>query len=407
MARVDGERETHTLTVEELAREAGVAVADVRRFLEAGAIHPDAEGRHAVEDVMQIRLIEALAAGGIGLDDVTWVIRERGMPLDRVAEMWTLEESSGRTFEEFRAAVGEHGELLPSIYAAFGLAVPTPETLMRRDEERVLLGFLEVWELVEDRPDTYIRAARILGEGVRRIDAATVDLFGELGGPPPSRIRRGLSIEEAQRPARLIGPVIEQALVWLHRRHTEHEVFERIVSNVESVLSGEGRKEPDPAEPPAIAFVDLTGYTALAAGEGDEHAMEVATTLHTLALDAARAHEGRVVKLLGDGVILRYPSARSAVASVAALMTSIEEADMPPAHAGVAAGPVVMRDGDVFGHTVNLASRIASHAPAGTLLVPADIVGGLVDSGYACEDAGDAVLKGIVDPVPLARVRLG
>lgn len=394
------------LTAEQLAIEAGVEVDDVRRLVDADALRPDENGLHVLADVMQIRLIAALSAGGIGLEDVTWVIREQGMPLDRVSEMAAVAESTGRTYGEFCTELGERAELLPAIYAAFGLAVPTSETLMRRDEESVLTGFLEVWGLVEDRADVYVRAARIVGEGVRRIDAATIDLFDELGGPPPSRLRKGFSLDDAQRPARLIGPVLEQALIWLHRRHTEHEVFERIVSNVEGAVARAGRKEQHPVEPPAIAFVDLSGYTALTIGVGDEDAVQVATSLHALALDDAREHEGRVVKLLGDGVILRYPSTRASVESVTGLMTAIEKAGLPPAHAGIAAGPIVTRDGDVYGHTVNLASRIASHAPGGELLVPAELTGHVRDAGFDWEDAGEAVLKGVPEPVRLARVLL-
>ena len=402
-----GAHEGARLAAADLAREAGVELDEVERLVEAGALRRDEDGLHAVEDVMQIRLIEALAAGGIELEDVTWVIRERGLPLDRVAEMWTLAESTGSTFAEFCVALGARADVLPEVYASFGLAVPSPETMMRRDEEAVLTAFLEVWGMVDDGPEVYARAARIVGEGVRRIDAATVDLFGELGGPPPSRLRKGLSLEEAQRPARLLSPAMEQTLVWLHRRHTEHEVFERIVSNIEGTLSQAGRRERGPAEPPAVAFVDLTGYTGLAVDEGDEQAALTATSLHTLALAAAREHQGRVVKLLGDGVIVRYASAGDAVSSVAELMSAIRSAGLPPAHAGIAAGPVIARDGDIYGHTVNLASRIASRAAPGQLLMPAEVASAANARGFECEDVGEAELKGVPDPVALASVRVG
>jgi adenylate cyclase len=277
---------------------------------------------------------------------------------------------------------------------------------MRRDEEEVIAGFLEVWALVEDREDVYVRAARIAGDGIRRLDLATLDLFDELGGAPPPRLRRGLPLEEAVLPSHLISTVTEQLFVWLHRRHTENEVFERIVDRLEQTLAGAGRRERQRVEPPAVAFVDLTGYTQLAASAGDHDAVRAATLLHSLALDAARVHNGRVVKLLGDGVVLRYPSAREAVSSVAALMREIARAGLPPAHAGIAAGPIIARDGDIYGHTVNLAARIASHASAGELLVHTDISESVKEEGFEQEDAGEASLKGIVEPVQLSRVRL-
>jgi class 3 adenylate cyclase len=392
------------LSAARLAAEAGVDVADVQRLVQAGALHPDAGGRHAAEDVLQIRLIQALAEGGVGLDDVVWAIREGRMPVDRVAQSWGLSEWSGRTFEEFAGSLGEKGALLPAVYAAFGLAVPTPFTITRRDEEAVLAAFLELWGMVDDRTDVYVRAARIVGEGVRRIEVGILDLFDELGGPPPTRLQRGLSPEEALRPSHLLMPLLAQTLVWLHARHTEHEVFERIVAAVERALLRAGRKERRPSQPPAVAFVDLTGYTTLAVTAGDEPAARAATMLHALALEAARAHQGRVVKLLGDGVVLRYSSAGAAVASVAALMAQIDDAQLPRAHAGIAAGAIVSRDGDVYGHTVNLAARIASRASPGELLVLADVGDAVTGAGFEWEDAGEASLKGLEEPVRLARV---
>jgi class 3 adenylate cyclase len=196
-----------------------------------------------------------------------------------------------------------------------------------------------------------------------------------------------------------------QLLVWLHGRHMAHEVFERIVANVERILARSGRREAPAVEPPAIAFVDLAGYTELAATVGDEEAARAATSLHSLAVEAAHEHEGRVVKLLGDGVMLRYPSTRAAVASVVELMARVGPAGLPPAHAGIATGPVVSRDGDVYGHTVNLASRIAGHASADELLVLADAAREAAEARFAWEPIGAVALKGVAEPVELARVR--
>jgi class 3 adenylate cyclase len=158
------------------------------------------------------------------------------------------------------------------------------------------------------------------------------------------------------------------------------------------------------AEAQAIAFVDLSGYTELTAEAGDELAAEFATSLQALAESACRAHRGRVVKLLGDGVMLRYPSIADAVRSVGGLMGAIGEAGLPDAHAGIAAGPLVVRDGDVYGHTVNLAARIAGQAQAGEILVSRDLIGRLDDAGIRWVDAGEARLKGLPAPAPLARI---
>jgi class 3 adenylate cyclase len=277
---------------------------------------------------------------------------------------------------------------------------------MRRDEEAVIADFLELWAMVDDRPEVAVRAARIAGEGVRRITLGTVDLFEEAGGAPPSRMRRGLPADAAMTPSRRIGSVMQETLLWLLARHTEHAVFDRVVDSVEQGLARAGRREQPQTEPPAVAFVDLSGYTTLAAAAGDEEAARAAALLHELALESTRAPDGLVVKLLGDGVVLRYASAGPAVASVVALMTAVRRSDLPPAHSGIAAGPIVSRDGDVYGHTVNLASRLASRASPHELLVPLDVTDRVSEAGLEWEDIGATELKGIPEPVHLARVRI-
>jgi class 3 adenylate cyclase len=74
------------------------------------------------------------------------------------------------------------------------------------------------------------------------------------------------------------------------------------------------------------------------------------------------------------------------------------------AHAGVHAGPVVQRDRDVFGRTVNLAARIAQRAEAGEVLVSEAVVDAAGGDARRFEFAQDAVLKGVTERVRLFRV---
>ena len=136
---------------------------------------------------------------------------------------------------------------------------------------------------------------------------------------------------------------------------------------------------------------------------GDERAAESATRLHVVASRVVANHGGRVVKQLGDGVLLRFRSGGDAIAGVRELVAAIGDAGLPEAHAGIAVGRFVARDGDVYGSVVNLASRIAAHAQAGEVLLPIDDARVLLPpAGW--DDAGEVTLKGIPDPVGLARV---
>jgi adenylate cyclase len=110
------------------------------------------------------------------------------------------------------------------------------------------------------------------------------------------------------------------------------------------------------------------------------------------------------VKLLGDGVMLRFESAHEAALGVLELMAAITANGLQQAHAGIASGRIVVRDGDVYGHTVNLASRIANHAAAGELLMASETTDSLLGIGVEWVDAGQVELKGIREPVRLIRI---
>jgi len=82
-------------------------------------------------------------------------------------------------------------------------------------------------------------------------------------------------------------------------------------------------------------------------------------------------------------------------------VAQLPEAGLPPAHVGVAAGPVVVQGGDYFGRTVNLAARIAAHASAGQVLVSQSVAESVPPQGVRFAELGEQLLKGIARPVRL------
>ena len=147
--------------------------------------------------------------------------------------------------------------------------------------------------------------------------------------------------------------------------------------------------------------MDLSGFTRLTIEQGDDVAAATATRLAEMADAAARAASGRVVKLLGDGVLLRFGSAAEAIPAILRLVDAIPAAGLPAAHAGVAAGRLVIRDGDVYGRTVNLAARIAGHAGPGQVVVEEGAIVALPKGTARFEPLGRFELRGIPDPVGL------
>jgi adenylate cyclase len=159
----------------------------------------------------------------------------------------------------------------------------------------------------------------------------------------------------------------------------------------------------DDREPPAIAFLDLTGYTALTEERGDEAAAELAAGLASIVHDGARAHGGQAVKWLGDGVMFHFAHPGGAVLSGLALVERTETAISVPARVGINAGSVIVQEADYFGRTVNIAARIADYAGPHEVLVSEEAKGRAGLGGVAFERIGDIRLKGVSGPVTLHR----
>ena len=112
----------------------------------------------------------------------------------------------------------------------------------------------------------------------------------------------------------------------------------------------------------AVLFADLTGYAALTESLGDSAAADVATGLAALTR-ASLADGACLLKTLGDGVLIVAPDLAAARLTGERLRCAVgHDPRFPPVRIGLAAGPVVWRDGDVFGATVNQAARLADVA---------------------------------------------
>ncbi len=154
-----------------------------------------------------------------------------------------------------------------------------------------------------------------------------------------------------------------------------------------------------------MSFLDLVGYTRLTEERGDQAAAELAGTLAVLVDRSSREHGGVPVKWLGDGVMVHYQDPAGAVRSALHLVEELPQAGLPPAHVGVAAGPVVVQGGDYFGRTVNLAARIAARAGAGQVLVSDSVVESVSPTGVSFVERGRLRFKGIARPVRVLEAR--
>jgi len=155
--------------------------------------------------------------------------------------------------------------------------------------------------------------------------------------------------------------------------------------------------------PLTILFTDVEGSTALQSGRGDTEARAVIAACESLIRRHVEAHGGRVVKSLGDGLMVAFSSPRRGVTCALAINRAL--ASTPPAglqevrlRVGVHTGEVLSVDDDLHGAAVSAAARICARATGGEVLI-SDVVrqlcGTLPEVGF--EDRGRVTLKGFPD----------
>jgi class 3 adenylate cyclase len=395
------------LGLDAFVREAETTPEQVARLIEIGAILP-VDGTFGPGDVVRSRLLDAFVAAGIDLDHIAIGIRERAMTLEFVDLFYPAPSPrTGRSFADLAADIGERGELLGPALAAMGLPSPAPDAPTRVRDEAVLRSLVDAWSVAG--PEVTIRAARTMGDSMRRAAEAWVALFDEAVSRPLNG--RSPSFEELEQrvvaPATRINYAAHELIPWVFDRHLERTMTELDVEALERELATRGLVVAEPEHPPAIAFVDVSGYTRLTEEWGDDAAVRIVVRLGELAETAARSNDGRVVKLLGDGVLLAFEHSAGAVAASLDIETAMRAARLPPTHAGIHAGGLIVRDGDVYGATVNVAARVAGHADAGEVVVTdvvrAEAEGAPAPTGVRFEPVGEATLKGVAAPVSLFR----
>jgi adenylate cyclase len=133
------------------------------------------------------------------------------------------------------------------------------------------------------------------------------------------------------------------------------------------------RTDLDEAPPSSltVVFTDLEGFTSFTAKQGDEAAAALIADHSRVMGPIVRSRGGRIVKRLGDGLMLAFPAPEAAVLAALELV----EATAGPLRlrAGLHLGEAVVSHDDVMGHVVNVAARITEAAKGGAVLASVDI----------------------------------
>ena len=165
----------------------------------------------------------------------------------------------------------------------------------------------------------------------------------------------------------------------------------------------------------AIAVADVVGYARLMEADEAGTLAALKERRKTILEPVVRGHEGRVIKIMGDGVLMEFASAVNAVMAAVELQAKMAEANAPLSEdrsillrIGINLGDIIGEGSDVYGDGVNIAARLEALAEPGGICVSAKVRDELRGKGdHAFEDMGEVELKNIANPVRVFRIAEG
>jgi adenylate cyclase len=391
---------------EEAAERAGVGVDDVTRLVDLGILKPGDADRFSAGDVRRVALVQSFVAAGLPLEGLAADMRAGGLSLSWMdaPTFDSFAAFTGISFEQLSAQTGVPVELLMVIREAIGAAMPSPTDHLREDEMAIV-------PLIQAQVESGFshavieRALRAIGDSMRRIAEVEADWFRSEVIEPRVAGKTGAEISAmATEFSERFTPLNERARQAIHRAHEAHALTSNIIVGFEQALMNAGLYDRI-ARPPAMCFLDITGYTRLTQERGDAAAANLAGQLGQLVHRASVKHGGRPVKWLGDGVMLYFRNPGSGVEAALELVAGVVEAGLPPAHVGLHAGPVIFQEGDYYGQAVNVASRIAEYARPGEVVVSQAVVDASEGAGVTFTEIGPVDLKGVAGAMHLLAAR--
>jgi len=153
----------------------------------------------------------------------------------------------------------------------------------------------------------------------------------------------------------------------------------------------------------AVLFTDLVGSTAAASQVGDQEWADLLDRHDRIAERVVAGHGGTIVKTTGDGVLATFAGPSLALQAAAAMRSELSHLGLQM-RAGVHAGEIEDRDGDISGFAVNLAARVESAASEGEIYVTSTVRDLLLGGTFRFEDAGEHDLKGFDGSWQLCRL---
>ena len=334
---------------------------------DAPGLDPAALGADAVRTVR-----EMLLDRGCTVDELDAAEREGRLPLLAV-ERLMVPEVAEYDLAGVAGRTGLEVDTVRHLWRTLGYPVPQDDevTFTAADVEilaeigRLMAGDVASTELV-------LQMSRVVGSSMARIASSQVDVISArvAGAPRTGALADAeLTDEQIVVSASALLPIVPSVLTATWRRHLQAAIRRRL----SIAETGQGQLG-------VVGFADLVGFTALSQQVGDDELAAVVDEFEQLAFDVVTAHGGRVVKMIGDEVMFTVDSPVAAAEIGLALAEGTRGADeLSDVRVGMAYGPLLEREGDLYGAVVNLASRITSIAFPGSIVIGPSLRDELVD----------------------------
>ena len=375
------------------------------RLVDIGILAPEDEDRFSSGDVRRVLLAKSLEDAGIALEDVALAIQRGALSLDFLDApgFERFAQLASESFQQVSDRTRIPLELLTCLRDAAGMAPPSPDDRLREDEIAIV-RFIELQIAEGFRPVAIERVLRVQGDSTRRIAEQEAAWWrSEVMEPAIAADGPSEGIANADLTAR-IAPVMQEAVVAMYHLQQGRAWTANLIEGFEDLMAKAGIRSRL-VRPPAICFLDITGYTRLTQEWGDERAADLASTVERLVQRISVQRGGKTIKWLGDGVMFFFDEPSDGVLAALEMVNGLADAGLPPAHVGLHTGPVLFQEGDYFGQTVNLTARIADYARPGEVLVTKAVADASQEQELAFGDIGAVELKGVAGTVHLLRAQ--
>lgn len=312
------------------------------------------------------QLISLLAALGVPQEQIEQSLRDGTLVLLAI-ERLALGQDLLYDVDSACTATGLPEEELRHIWRSLGFPEPQPGERVFSDVDLGnLAGVAELMHSGVVSPEVTYGMTRVIGSSMARVASALIDAVSAraeqvLGSTADDEVADVL--EPIASKAGGFLPMFPQVLEQVWRRHLQAAARRRL-------LRGDSEDGPGLV----VGFADLVGFTALAQQVTDEELAEVVDQFERLAYDVVVAGGGRVVKMIGDEVMfLVEDPVMAAEIALGLADASRDAAGLGDVRVGMAIGPVLEREGDAYGTTVNLASRSTAIAYPGTVVVSPEL----------------------------------